>query len=206
MIEIWLWSSELSRFIASGRLHCTIDKVHGIVETNRPPIKNAQYERVIKEGDLLMNSVQRLSKVLHWAEVLLSHEDMVSYGSRPSCCAWFLCRKGQERLKLHHRFWYSTSFSEHDSSCNGKVDIYSFEGNAISYERHVQASMEKMRIVFIVYALKSFQTYDDKTSERSRTSEKDSWKTRLGKGYDYWQQTLAPSLIFTVLGIVHRSQ
>lgn len=66
--------------------------------------------------------------------------------------------------------------------------------------------MEKMRIVFILYALKSFQTYDDKTSERSRTSEKDSWKTRLGKGYDYWQQTLAPPLIFTVLGIVHRSQ
>ena len=58
-------SSELSRFIASGRLHCTIDKVHGIVEINRPSLKNAQYETVIRQGDILLNSVQRLSKVLY---------------------------------------------------------------------------------------------------------------------------------------------
>ena len=57
--------SELSRFIVSGRLHCTIDKVNGTVETNRPPMKNAQYETVVKQGDLLLNSVQRLSKVLY---------------------------------------------------------------------------------------------------------------------------------------------
>jgi 26S proteasome regulatory subunit N7 len=58
-------SSELSRFIANGRLHCTIDKVHGIVETTRPSLKNAQYEKVIKQGDVLLNSIQRLSKVLY---------------------------------------------------------------------------------------------------------------------------------------------
>ncbi|KAH7889127.1 26S proteasome subunit RPN7-domain-containing protein [Phlebopus sp. FC_14] len=57
--------SELSRFIANGRLHCTIDKVHGIVETTRPSLKNAQYEKVVKQGDILLNSVQRLSKVLY---------------------------------------------------------------------------------------------------------------------------------------------
>ncbi|KAF9818963.1 hypothetical protein IEO21_02377 [Rhodonia placenta] len=57
--------SELSRFIASGRLHCKIDKVHGVVETNRPPLKDAQYETVIRQGDILLNSVQRLSKVLY---------------------------------------------------------------------------------------------------------------------------------------------
>ncbi|CAL1705800.1 unnamed protein product [Somion occarium] len=57
--------NELSRFIASGRLHCTIDKVHGVVETNRPSLKNAQYETVVRQGDILLNSVQRLSKVLH---------------------------------------------------------------------------------------------------------------------------------------------
>ena len=45
--------SELSRFIASGRLHCTIDKVNGVVETNRPSLKNAQYETVIRQGDIL---------------------------------------------------------------------------------------------------------------------------------------------------------
>ncbi|KAI6038242.1 hypothetical protein EDC04DRAFT_2868482 [Pisolithus marmoratus] len=58
---------ELSRFIANGRLHCTIDKVHGIVETTRPFTKTAQYEKVVKRGDVLLNSAQRLSlsKVLH---------------------------------------------------------------------------------------------------------------------------------------------
>ncbi|KAF8470427.1 PCI-domain-containing protein [Russula ochroleuca] len=57
--------NELSRFIASGRLHATIDRVHGVVETNRPALKNAQTDTVIRKGDILLNSVQRLSKVLY---------------------------------------------------------------------------------------------------------------------------------------------
>lgn len=56
---------DLSRFISSGRLNCTIDRVHGIVETNRPSTKNAQYETLVRQGDLLLNSVQRLSRVLY---------------------------------------------------------------------------------------------------------------------------------------------
>ncbi|KAH9950320.1 PCI-domain-containing protein [Amylocystis lapponica] len=64
-VSIDFVDTELSRFIASGRLHCTIDKVHGVVETTRPSIKNAQYETVIRQGDILLNSVQRLSKVLY---------------------------------------------------------------------------------------------------------------------------------------------
>ncbi|KAG8899512.1 hypothetical protein FRB99_006681 [Tulasnella sp. 403] len=57
--------NDLQRFISSGRLNCTIDKVHGIVETNRPSSKNAQYETVVRQGDFLLNSVQKLSKVLY---------------------------------------------------------------------------------------------------------------------------------------------
>ncbi|KAF8633469.1 hypothetical protein AX15_001429 [Amanita polypyramis BW_CC] len=57
--------NELSRFIANGRLHCTIDKVQGIVETTRPSVKSAQYDTVIRQGDVLLNQVQRLSKVLY---------------------------------------------------------------------------------------------------------------------------------------------
>jgi len=56
---------ELSRFIASGRLHCKIDKVGGIVVTNRPDTKNAQYLITIKQGDLLLNRVQKLSRVIN---------------------------------------------------------------------------------------------------------------------------------------------
>ena len=56
---------ELSRFIAAGRLHCKIDKVGGIVETNRPDSKNWQYQESIKKGDLLLNRVQKLSRVIN---------------------------------------------------------------------------------------------------------------------------------------------
>jgi len=56
---------ELSTFIASGRLHCKIDRVGGIVETNRPDLKNAQFNSVIKQGDLLLNRVQKLSRVIN---------------------------------------------------------------------------------------------------------------------------------------------
>ncbi|KZW00236.1 PCI-domain-containing protein [Exidia glandulosa HHB12029] len=57
--------NELARFISTGRLNCTIDKVNGVVETNRPSAKNARYETVVKQGDILLNSIQRLSKVLY---------------------------------------------------------------------------------------------------------------------------------------------
>ncbi|KAG9511268.1 26S proteasome non-ATPase regulatory subunit 6, partial [Fragariocoptes setiger] len=57
--------TELSRYIADGRLHCKIDKVNGIVETNRPDSKNEQYQRCIKQGDLLLNRIQKLSRVIN---------------------------------------------------------------------------------------------------------------------------------------------
>jgi 26S proteasome regulatory subunit N7 len=56
---------EISRFIASSRLHCKIDKVGGIIETNRPDSKNAQYQSTIKQGDALLNRVQKLSRVIN---------------------------------------------------------------------------------------------------------------------------------------------
>jgi len=56
---------ELARFIAAGRLHCKIDKVGGIVETNRPDSKNYQYQATIKQGDILLNRIQKLSRVIN---------------------------------------------------------------------------------------------------------------------------------------------
>lgn len=52
---------DLSQFIASQRLNAVIDKVAGIVETNRPDAKNAQYQTAIKQGDALLNRIQKLS-------------------------------------------------------------------------------------------------------------------------------------------------
>ncbi|KAJ4961105.1 hypothetical protein NE237_021015 [Protea cynaroides] len=55
---------ELSRFIAAGKLHCKIDKVAGVLETNRPDGKNALYQATIKQGDFLLNRIQKLSRVI----------------------------------------------------------------------------------------------------------------------------------------------
>ncbi|KAJ0972379.1 hypothetical protein J5N97_020338 [Dioscorea zingiberensis] len=55
---------ELSRLIAAGKLHCKIDKVAGVLETNRPDAKNALYQATIKQGDFLLDRIQNLSRVI----------------------------------------------------------------------------------------------------------------------------------------------
>jgi len=57
--------AELARFISVGRLHGKVDKVGGVVETNRPDSKNAQYITTIKQADLLLNRIQKLSRVIN---------------------------------------------------------------------------------------------------------------------------------------------
>jgi len=64
-VSINFIDKELSRFIAAGKLNCKIDKVGGIVETNRPDCKNYQYQAVIKQGDALLNRIQKLSRVIN---------------------------------------------------------------------------------------------------------------------------------------------
>jgi len=55
---------QLSRFIAAGRLTAKIDKYGGVVETNRPDEKNAQYRDMIQKGDTLLNRIQKLARVV----------------------------------------------------------------------------------------------------------------------------------------------
>lgn len=53
-----------SRFIAAGRLSAKIDKYGGVIVTNRPDLKNAQYREMIQKGDLLLNRIQKLARVV----------------------------------------------------------------------------------------------------------------------------------------------
>jgi len=53
-----------SRFIAAGRLSAKIDKYGGVILTNRPDLKNAQYRETIQKGDLLLNRIQKLARVV----------------------------------------------------------------------------------------------------------------------------------------------
>ena len=80
-VQLCILCRELSRFIAVGRLNCRIDKVGGVVETNRPDSKNFLYQvscfpfvhihmspllqSTIKQGDLLLNRIQKLSRVIN---------------------------------------------------------------------------------------------------------------------------------------------
>ena len=64
-VTVGFVDAELARFIAAGRLHCKIDKVNGVVETNRPDNKNYQYQACIKQGDVLLNRIQKLSRVIN---------------------------------------------------------------------------------------------------------------------------------------------
>jgi 26S proteasome regulatory subunit N7 len=66
-VSIDFLDREVSRFIAAGRLTCKIDKVSGLIETSRPDAKNAQYHAILKHGDQLLNRIQKLAKVAHFA-------------------------------------------------------------------------------------------------------------------------------------------
>jgi 26S proteasome regulatory subunit N7 len=56
---------ELAHFISSGRINAKIDKVAGVIETCRLNETNAKYQSVIKQGDLLLNRVQMLSRAIN---------------------------------------------------------------------------------------------------------------------------------------------
>ena len=55
---------ELSNFIYIGRINCKIDKVSGVIETNRPNRKAELFQNNIKQGDHLLNRVQKLARAL----------------------------------------------------------------------------------------------------------------------------------------------
>jgi len=56
---------EISHFIAAGRLNAKIDKVENVIMSNRPDAVNALYQKTIKQGDGLLNSIQKLTRVLN---------------------------------------------------------------------------------------------------------------------------------------------
>jgi len=63
-VSIDFLDRELSRFIASGRLACKIDKVSGVVHTTRLDTKNQQFNQAIKNGDSILNRLQKLGRLV----------------------------------------------------------------------------------------------------------------------------------------------
>ncbi|ETN39567.1 uncharacterized protein HMPREF1541_05793 [Cyphellophora europaea CBS 101466] len=55
---------DLAKFIAAGKIHCTIDRVQGTIETTRPDDKNSQYSNVVKLGDQLITKLQKYGQAV----------------------------------------------------------------------------------------------------------------------------------------------
>lgn len=53
--------TELASFISSGKLTCKIDKVGGVVNSTESDSRSQVYVEIIKQGDLLLNRMQKLS-------------------------------------------------------------------------------------------------------------------------------------------------
>jgi 26S proteasome regulatory subunit N7 len=56
---------ELHRLISTGQLNCRIDAVRGIIEMNHPDNKNHLYKAVMRDGDILLNRIQKLARVIN---------------------------------------------------------------------------------------------------------------------------------------------
>ncbi|CCK68411.1 proteasome regulatory particle lid subunit RPN7 KNAG_0A07580 [Huiozyma naganishii CBS 8797] len=60
-VSVEFLDNDLGKFIPNKKLNCVIDRVNGIVETNRPDNKNAQYQLLVKQGDGLLTKLQKYS-------------------------------------------------------------------------------------------------------------------------------------------------
>ena len=59
----WL-DRDLAPFIAAGRLTASIDRVRGVIETQRADSKNRQYADVVARGDQLITKLQKYGQVV----------------------------------------------------------------------------------------------------------------------------------------------
>ncbi|CAN6674813.1 26S proteasome regulatory subunit Rpn7p [Trichomonascus vanleenenianus] len=58
-VSVEFLDADLSKFVPQNKLNCVIDRVNGIIVTNRPDNKNAQYQKLVKEGDALLTKLQK---------------------------------------------------------------------------------------------------------------------------------------------------
>lgn len=56
--------AEVSAFITSSKLTCKIDKVNGIIESNIGDTRNIKFSQIIKQGDLLLNHMQKVAATM----------------------------------------------------------------------------------------------------------------------------------------------
>ncbi|EPY38002.1 26S proteasome regulatory subunit N7 [Angomonas deanei] len=63
-IPTGLLDSMLSTFIFNERITCKVDRINGSVQTYRGDATNFHYHKIIKSGDILINRIQKLSRLV----------------------------------------------------------------------------------------------------------------------------------------------
>ena len=63
-VSVEFIDGELARFISCGRLNAKVDKVDNVVHTTRADLKSKKYQEIIKSGDVLLNRIQQLARVV----------------------------------------------------------------------------------------------------------------------------------------------
>lgn len=63
-VSVDFLDKDLAKFIAAGRVSCTIDRVQGVIETTRPDDKNKQYADIVKQGDALITKLQKYGQAV----------------------------------------------------------------------------------------------------------------------------------------------
>lgn len=63
-VSVNFLDKELCDFIYLGRLTCKIDKVNGVIESCRPDTRSSIFQNIVKNGDFLLNRLQKLARVM----------------------------------------------------------------------------------------------------------------------------------------------
>jgi 26S proteasome regulatory subunit N7 len=63
-VSVAFLDRELCEFIYLGRLACKIDKVNGVIESCRPDTRSSVFNNIVKNGDFLLNRLQKLARVM----------------------------------------------------------------------------------------------------------------------------------------------
>lgn len=58
-VSVEFLDNDLGKFISTKQLNCVVDRVNGIIETNRPDNKDAQFNNLIKQSDALISKLQK---------------------------------------------------------------------------------------------------------------------------------------------------
>ena len=98
---------DLSRFIANGRLACTIDKVSGVITTNKLASQNKTvvYEQVVKQGDILLSGELSLRRTGPEAEqsVLQTSKNCIEWSDERVEGFTRLCRECRESVSISRK-------------------------------------------------------------------------------------------------------